>query len=206
MPVHDSAVAWTDGGLQHLSKHILHVENLSELVSGPRSEQRGAGADYDWCQARSARVPGGVESEGIEPNSVAGSPQRVLLLAGEEAAGGGVGAAPFLGGVDGCPFVGDTANFYDLLEKGERLGGQRARDVWRLAGIVGYEANGFWEWAELGFCCLVEDWNAMGGGEEGVEVVVGCCEGEAVGNGKEGVEDVEEGLVGEVGQLHVECM
>ena len=110
------AVAGTDGRLQDVAEDGVQVYNLGQLRRRPGPEQRGASADDGGREASRARVRGRVEGQRVQPEPIAGSAQPVLLRDGEEASRCAVRATPFLAGVHGDPFVGDAADFDDLLE------------------------------------------------------------------------------------------
>ena len=74
-----------------------------------------------------------------------------------------------------------------------------------LAGVVSDETDCVREGAVLGFGSQVEDWEAMGGVEKGVEAVRRRGEGQTGGNsGQRGV-DMDKGFVCEVGELHIDA-
>ena len=82
--------------------------------------------------------------------------------------------------------------------------GHWAWDVRRLTGVVGDEADCVGQRAVLGFGSQVEDGEAMGGMEKGVEAVRSRGKSETGGDGREGRVDMEEGFVCKLGELHID--
>ena len=153
--LHDGTVAWTYGQLEHLPKYTLEIEELRQLGSGPAAEERSAAKHHRWrktCGARTARC---MESQGVKPTSVTGTPEFVFFTGGEKPPQYGVFASPFLNRIRCYPFIGNTADFDNLLQQGERLRRQGTWNMWSLCRVVGYETDCIIKRSVLGFCGVV---------------------------------------------------
>lgn len=165
----EGAVAGADMVLQHVADDQADVLDLGQLGRAPVVQEGGALEDVGAALAGGARVGRGVEGARVEPEAVDGAAEEAALGGGEEPARGEV-VFPFRERVDGFPFLGDAADFEELVE--QRGGGwRRAHQVRGLAGVVGHQLDGVLEGAELGFGGAVEDWETLGGGEDFSEVV-----------------------------------
>lgn len=115
--------------MQYMSKTIMKIQHLSQLRRRPGTQQQSARTD-DWgLETRLAVVDGGVEGEGVEPDSVAGAAETVFLFCAQPSPVHAVLAAPFEARVRGCPGFGHAAYLDQAFEQGEGLGWGRAGDV-----------------------------------------------------------------------------
>ena len=71
-----------------------------------------------------------------------------------------------------------------------------------LASIVGDEVNRVMERSVLRFSSVVEDWQAVGGSEQRMEMSVCGCESKTVGHGGQRIENMNENLVGQIGEFN----